>query len=69
VKLILHEISKLKSTCLPSSVHICTQGIIFDLSNLGIRLQVQSVLESVPIYYRFTKTLKGILLTIRIDEL
>jgi len=40
-----------------------------ELSEVGIRLQVQSVSESVPIHYRFTKTLKGILLTLLKDKL
>jgi len=40
-----------------------------ELSNLSIKLQVQSVLKSVPIHYTFTKTLKGVLLTLRKDEL
>jgi len=40
-----------------------------DLSDVGIRLQIQSVLESIPIHYRFMKTLKGVLLTLQKDKL
>jgi len=40
-----------------------------DLSDVGIRLQIQSVSESVPIRYKFIKTLKEILLTLQKDKL
>jgi len=35
-----------------------------NLSDVGIRLQIQSVSESVTIHYRFMKILKRVLLTL-----
>ena len=49
-------------------MYSCTQWISHDLSDAGIKLQIQSISESVPIYSRFMKTLKGVLLKLWKDK-